>query len=162
MTLDLNAVPRTGLRAFAVTLVMDEDLLVRHVAGTDPGVLRAIGDAAGHGGRLRLAEAVAAAIDERTRAHLARIDRVLTPLAVRSCPSPAAATVRFLVDRMRRAAFLDAVAMLEAGFWPQFLLRVTGPLPPYSFIDPDRWSIGSILSGTFPRLAPAAPDDSLR
>lgn len=123
-----------------VKLVVDEDLLVRHVAVTDPAVRQAIAVAdGGYLARLRLGEAVAAAIEERTRAHADRMERELAPLSVRLAPDRAANTCSFLVDRSRMDEFLARTAALESRFWPQYVLRVAGPLPPYSFTEADRW-----------------------
>lgn len=77
----------------------------------------------------------AAAAADRARAAAETLDHVLQPLARSRVPlgSDARAAVEraaYLVDRRRKAAFLETVNESDAP------ATVSGPLPPYRFADP--------------------------
>ena len=58
------------------------------------------------------------------------------------------ANVSFLVDRETAESFLAAVEQLRKDM-PHLEVRVNGPLPPYSFVEPGPAEpAGTVVSGT--------------
>ncbi|MFI6560279.1 GvpL/GvpF family gas vesicle protein [Streptomyces sp. NPDC050534] len=90
--------------------------------------------------RLRLGEMVVAAVKARETEDAAELRRTLEPLAADVSVGPESsgwlANLSFLVDRETAERFLGAVEELRKGH-PHIELRVNGPLPPYSFVEPD-------------------------
>ncbi|GAA3819844.1 GvpL/GvpF family gas vesicle protein [Streptomyces phyllanthi] len=89
--------------------------------------------------RLRLGEMVAAAVQNLEAEDAAVVRRELEPAAEAATVGPEStgwiANVSFLVDRGTAEAFLAAVEEVRTGH-PELELRVNGPLPPYSFVEP--------------------------
>lgn len=92
-----------------------------------------------HEERLRLGEKVAATVRAREASDADQLRRALEPTAEAVHAGPAGtgrlADLSFLVHRDAAVGFLSAVAELRAD-QPHLDLRVRGPLPPYSFVDP--------------------------
>ncbi|MEV6025410.1 GvpL/GvpF family gas vesicle protein [Streptomyces sp. NPDC052036] len=89
--------------------------------------------------RLRLGEMVAAAVQGRESEDAAQVHSALEPAAEAVSVGPDStgwlANVSFLVDRDTSAAFLNAVEEVRKAH-PHLDVRVNGPLPPYSFVEP--------------------------
>lgn len=128
-----------GRVEFNVKAYSDEDTMIREVAASDLQVqqLRAH-PATSMEDRVRLGEAVAAAIEERQESLGAQVLDTLEPLAVRGVTNPrvkgAAVNSSFLVGRDHTANFVEAVDKLGADLGTDVRLQLTGPLPPYSFV----------------------------
>ncbi|WP_200303124.1 GvpL/GvpF family gas vesicle protein [Streptomyces adelaidensis] len=122
----------------------DEQAVLHRVMGENPD-LRALAEAnrqAGGGSyedRLRLGEMVVAAVQAREAEDAAVLQRALEPAAAAASVGPDStgwlANVSFLVDRQSAEVFLAAVDQLRKSH-PHIELRVNGPLPPYSFVEP--------------------------
>ncbi|MGV9940195.1 GvpL/GvpF family gas vesicle protein [Streptomyces sp. NPDC003401] len=121
-----------------------EDAVLHQVMADSPE-LRAMAEAnrqAGGGSyeqKIQLGEMVAAAVKARETEDAAEVRLVLEPLAASVEPGPEStgwlANVSFLVDRDEAARFLDAAEGLRESR-PHLEVRVNGPLPPYSFVEP--------------------------
>ncbi|MFJ1737020.1 GvpL/GvpF family gas vesicle protein [Streptomyces sp. NPDC088254] len=89
--------------------------------------------------RLQLGEMVAAAVKAREATDAAEVRETLEPLAADVEAGPEStgwlANVSFLVDRDSAARFLEAAEALRESH-PYLEVRVNGPLPPYSFVEP--------------------------
>ncbi|MGY6021394.1 GvpL/GvpF family gas vesicle protein [Streptomyces spinosirectus] len=102
--------------------------------------------------RLRLGEMVVAAVKSREVEDAAELRRTLEPVAADISVGPESsgwlANLSFLVDRGTAEQFLGAVEELRKAH-PHIELRVNGPLPPYSFVEPDsaEHAEGAIGSG---------------
>lgn len=92
-----------------------------------------------HEQKLRLGEKVAATVRAREASDADQLRRALEPTTEAVHAGPAGtdwlADLSFLVHRDAAVGFLSAVAELRAD-QPHLDLRVRGPLPPYSFVDP--------------------------
>ncbi|GAA3026516.1 GvpL/GvpF family gas vesicle protein [Streptomyces glomeratus] len=114
--------------------VMSENADVRALAEAN----RAAGGGS-YEDRLRLGEMVAAAVQRREGEDAAEVQRSLEPVAEAVSVGPEStgwlANVSFLVDRDSSAAFLNAVEEVRRAH-PHIDVRVNGPLPPYSFVEP--------------------------
>jgi hypothetical protein len=89
--------------------------------------------------RLRLGELIADAVKAREAEDAADIGQALEPLAAATAAGPEStgwlANVSVLVGREETGAFLTAVDGLREE-QPHLDIRVNGPLPPYSFVEP--------------------------
>ncbi|WP_055715025.1 GvpL/GvpF family gas vesicle protein [Streptomyces torulosus] len=89
--------------------------------------------------RLRLGEMVATAVQHREAEDAAELQRALEAAATDVSVGPEStgwlANVSYLVDRQSAEVFLAAVEQLRKSH-PHIELRVNGPLPPYSFVEP--------------------------
>ncbi|MDG9717762.1 GvpL/GvpF family gas vesicle protein [Streptomyces sp. DH24] len=89
--------------------------------------------------KLRLGEAVAAAVKAKETEDGVAIQRALEPVAEAVGVGPDStgwlANVSFLVPRDSAEEFLAAVERVRAEL-PHLEVRVNGPLPPYSFVEP--------------------------
>ncbi|RZU23657.1 GvpL/GvpF family gas vesicle protein [Streptomyces sp. BK239] len=89
--------------------------------------------------KLQLGEMVAAAVKAREATDAAEVRQALEPLAADVEAGPEStgwlANVSFLVDRDSAARFLEAAESLRESR-PYLEVRVNGPLPPYSFVEP--------------------------
>jgi hypothetical protein len=122
----------------------DEEAVLHRVMGENPE-LRAMTEANRQAGggtyedRLRLGEMVVAAVQAREAEDAAELRRTLEPAAEDVSAGPDStgwlANLSFLVDRESSAAFLDAVEEVRKSH-PHLEVRVNGPLPPYSFVEP--------------------------
>ncbi|MFD7707237.1 GvpL/GvpF family gas vesicle protein [Streptomyces sp. NPDC059785] len=122
----------------------DEEAVLHRVMYGNPEI-RAFAEAnrqAGGGSyedRLRLGELVAAEVQGLESADGAAVQQALEPLSDAVSVGPEStgwlANVSFLVERDAPQRFLEAVDALRKDF-PHLELRVNGPLPPYSFVEP--------------------------
>jgi hypothetical protein len=89
--------------------------------------------------RLRLGEMVVAAVKAREAEDAAELQHALETAAADVSVGPEStgwlANVSFLVDRESAEPFLTEVEQLRKSH-PHIELRVNGPLPPYSFVEP--------------------------
>ncbi|NUP38580.1 MAG: GvpL/GvpF family gas vesicle protein [Streptomyces sp.] len=89
--------------------------------------------------RLRLGEMVAAAVKAREAEDAAALQSALEPAAAAVSAGPESSgwllNVSFLVGRDSAESFLAEVEQVRKSH-PHIELRVNGPLPPYSFVEP--------------------------
>ncbi|MBQ0998790.1 GvpL/GvpF family gas vesicle protein [Streptomyces sp. RK62] len=121
-----------------------EEAVLHRVLSENPQ-LRAMTEAnrqAGGGSyddRLRLGEMVAAAVKEQEARDATDVRHTLEPAAAAVNVGPDSsgwlANVSFLVARDEADVFLAAVEQLRKGH-PHLEVRLNGPLPPYSFVEP--------------------------
>ncbi|MER6714469.1 MULTISPECIES: GvpL/GvpF family gas vesicle protein [unclassified Streptomyces] len=102
--------------------------------------------------KIRLGEMVAAAVKAREADDAAALQSVLEPVAEAVSVGPEStgwlANVSFLVDRESAENFLAAVEQARKDL-PHLEVRVNGPLPPYSFVEPGPAEpAGTAASGT--------------
>lgn len=92
-----------------------------------------------HDDKLRLGEAVATAVKAKESEDALAVQRALEPAAdavgVGAESTGWIANVSFLVPRATAEDFLAAVERVRADL-PHVEVRVNGPLPPYSFVEP--------------------------
>jgi hypothetical protein len=122
----------------------DEEAVLHRVMAENPEI-RAITEANRQAGggtyeqRLRLGEMVVAAVKTREAEDAVEIQHTLEPVADAVSVGPEStgwlANVSFLVERESAEVFLNAVEQVRKGH-PHLELRVNGPLPPYSFVEP--------------------------
>ncbi|MGX7674920.1 GvpL/GvpF family gas vesicle protein [Plantactinospora sp. DSM 117369] len=89
--------------------------------------------------RIRLGEIVARAVEAHRAADTERLTEALDPYCLAEAPLPAhheqdAARVAFLVERRRRAAFMDAVRDLADAWRDWATVRMVGPAAPWDFV----------------------------
>ncbi|MFJ5934584.1 GvpL/GvpF family gas vesicle protein [Streptomyces sp. NPDC093071] len=112
-------------------LADDPDLMARHAAGRAP-------DGEGPEEGPSFGELVALAVADREKADVALVERTLAPYAAATVHGPRdagrLADLSFLVERDRREEFLEAVRALHQEH-AHLREQVTGPLPPYSFVQ---------------------------
>ncbi|MEE1928265.1 GvpL/GvpF family gas vesicle protein [Streptomyces sp. TRM 70351] len=133
-----------GRVEFNVKAVHDEESVLRQVLTEDPE-LRALAQAGRSSGgatyqdKLQLGERVAEAVRAREVADGRAVTEALAAHADRHSPGPESAgwlaNVSFLVGREGAAAFAEAADAFGQAH-PQLKVQVTGPLPPYSFVEP--------------------------
>ncbi|NYI06107.1 GvpL/GvpF family gas vesicle protein [Allostreptomyces psammosilenae] len=118
-----------------------EEAALRRILADDPE-LRRLNEATRSGrateaDRIALGEAVAARVTARERAAEEQILHRLGGVTVAGAPAPAVAgaflNTSFLVDRADAERLRDAVDALRAELGGTVELRLSGPLPPYSF-----------------------------
>ncbi|GGV22086.1 gas vesicle protein [Streptomyces longisporoflavus] len=89
--------------------------------------------------KLQLGEAVVAALQAREAEDAVELHRLLEPTAEAVSVGPEStgwlANLSLLVERDSPGAFLEAVEEARKAY-PHIELRVNGPLPPYSFVEP--------------------------
>ncbi|MFF1508491.1 GvpL/GvpF family gas vesicle protein [Streptomyces sp. NPDC058326] len=134
-----------GKEEFNVKVYHDEEAVLRVVLAGDPGLLArhaAQREAGGgsHEERIAFGELVARAVAEREKDDAALVERTLAPYAAAVARGPAGtgrlADLSFLVERERQEEFLAAVRALPQEH-EHLREQVTGPLPAYSFADPE-------------------------
>ncbi|CAK7279694.1 GvpL/GvpF family gas vesicle protein [Streptomyces misionensis] len=118
---------------------------VLHLVMAEQSELRALAEAnrkAGGGSyddKIRLGEMVAGAVKAREAEDAAEVRRLLEPAAAAVSAGPQSTgwllNLSFLVARDGAADFLEAVDQVRAAN-PHLELRLNGPLPPYSFVEP--------------------------
>ncbi|MET9560055.1 GvpL/GvpF family gas vesicle protein [Streptomyces tauricus] len=133
-----------GKVEYNVKATHDEEAVLHRVMSENPEV-RALTEAnrsAGGGNyddKLRLGEMVVAAVKNREVEDAAEIQRALEPAAVSVSVGPEStgwlANLSFLVARDSAETFIEAVEEVRKAH-PHLDLRVHGPLPPYSFVEP--------------------------
>ncbi|MEU0899238.1 GvpL/GvpF family gas vesicle protein [Streptomyces massasporeus] len=102
--------------------------------------------------KIRLGELVAAAVKAKEADDGAAVRRALEPVVDDVSEGPEStgwlANVSFLVNRETAESFLAAVEQLRKDM-PHLEVRVNGPLPPYSFVEPGPAEpAGTVASGT--------------
>ncbi|MEV5981196.1 GvpL/GvpF family gas vesicle protein [Streptomyces sp. NPDC052114] len=133
-----------GKVEYNVKATHDEQAVLHQVLAENPD-LRAMVEAnqAQGGGsyeqKLRLGEMVTATVRAREASDAVEVRRALEPAAEAVGVGPEGAgwlaNISFLVNRKTADGFLAAVEELRAT-QPHLELRLHGPLPPYSFVDP--------------------------
>ncbi|MDX3094954.1 GvpL/GvpF family gas vesicle protein [Streptomyces sp. ME19-03-3] len=126
---------------FNVKAVQDEDDALREVLVARPELQRLNERTRGggsHDDRLALGEAVAAGLQAYQLRLGEEMTGALRPLATGEVASEVAGeafvNVSFLVERQRAGEFRESAAKLARDFGRGVDIRVTGPLPPYSFV----------------------------
>jgi hypothetical protein len=128
--------------------VYGEEPFLRSVLGQDPALARKVQRtqdmpaAASHFERIRIGEAIAAAVQARAAADGSTLLDVLAPIALDHVISPphherALANVAFLVDRAELPRFDRAVEAMSEQRGAEIEFKLIGPMPPYSFADRD-------------------------
>ncbi|MER7898318.1 GvpL/GvpF family gas vesicle protein [Streptomyces sp. NPDC096046] len=102
--------------------------------------------------KIRLGEMVAAAVKAKEADDGAAVRRALEGAADDMSVGPEStgwlANVSFLVERDSAESFLEAVEQVRKDM-PHLEVRVNGPLPPYSFVEPGPAEpAGTVASGT--------------
>jgi len=133
-----------GKVEYNVKATHDEEAVLHRVMAENPE-LRALTEAnrkAGGGSyedKLRLGEMVVAAVKAREAEDAAEVQQALEPNAAAVSAGPEStgwiANVSFLVARDEAETFLASVEQVRKSH-PHLELRVNGPLPPYSFVEP--------------------------
>lgn len=121
-----------------------EEAVLQRVMAENPE-LRALAEANRQAGggtyeqRLRLGEMVVAAVQAKEAEDAIEVERALEPVAAAVSVGPGStgwlANVSFLVDRGSAEDFMAAVQRARESM-AHLELRVNGPLPPYSFVEP--------------------------
>jgi hypothetical protein len=131
-----------GRVEFNVKAVHHEEQVLRRIVSTDQRIreLNARTRAgASHEDKLRLGELVAGAVREQQARDAELVRGRLRPLAEAEATAPEVGdclcNYSFLVDRAAADRFRDAAAELEKAN-EHLQVRVHGPLPPYSFVEP--------------------------
>ena len=133
-----------GKVEYNVKATHQEEAVLHRVMSENPEI-RAMSDAnrqAGGGSyeqRLRLGEMVVAAVKDREAEDASELQRALESVAADVSAGPESSgwlvNLSFLVDRDSAESFLAEVEQVRKGH-PHIELRVNGPLPPYSFVEP--------------------------
>ncbi|MEV0975358.1 GvpL/GvpF family gas vesicle protein [Streptomyces sp. NPDC049915] len=101
--------------------------------------------------KLRLGEMVAAAVKAKEAEDGTALQRLLEPAADAVSAGPEStgwlANTSFLVEKDSAEQFLAAVEQARTDM-PQLEIRVNGPLPPYSFVDPGPAEHTATLAGS--------------
>jgi len=134
----------SGKVEYNVKATHDEEAVLHRVMSENPEV-RALTEAnrkAGGGSyddKLRLGEVVVAAVQHREAEDAAELQRALEPVADAVSVGPEStgwlANLSFLVERASAEDFIAAVEEVRKG-QPHLEVRLHGPLPPYSFVEP--------------------------
>ncbi|MES5818940.1 GvpL/GvpF family gas vesicle protein [Streptomyces sp. RG80] len=133
-----------GKVEYNIKATHDEEAVLHRVMAENPE-LRAQTEAnrqAGGGSyeeKLRLGEMVVAAVKAREAEDAAEVQHDLAAVAAAVSAGPEStgwlANVSFLVDRDAAEEFMASVEQVRKSR-PHLELRVNGPLPPYSFVEP--------------------------
>lgn len=133
-----------GKVEYNVKATHDEEAVLHRVMSENPEV-RSLTEAnrkAGGGSyddKLRLGEVVVAAVQHREAEDAAELQRALEPVAAAISVGPEStgwlANLSFLVERASAEDFIAAVEEVRKG-QPHLEVRLHGPLPPYSFVEP--------------------------
>jgi hypothetical protein len=128
--------------------VYTEEPLLRGVLARDPALARSVQRnrgmpaAATHFERIRIGEAIAAAVQAQGASDGEAFLAALAPIAVDHVISPphherAVMNVAFLVERAELPRFDQAVEALSEQRGAEIEFKLIGPMPPYSFADRD-------------------------
>lgn len=133
-----------GRVEYNVKATHNEEAVLYRVMSENPD-LRALAESnrrsggGSHEDKLRLGEMVAQAVQRLEATDAGEVRRQLEPAAEAVSPGPDStgwlANVSFLVPRDDSARFVEAVDEVRENN-PHLELRVNGPLPPYSFVEP--------------------------
>lgn len=145
-----------GKVEYNVKATHDEQAVLHRVMSENPQ-LRAMAEANREAGggtyeqRLQLGEMVAAAVKDREAEDAVDVQHTLEPAAAAVSVGPEStgwlANVSFLVERDSAETFLAAVEQVRQGH-PHLELKVNGPLPPYSFVEPGPAEPAGTTAGT--------------
>jgi hypothetical protein len=135
-----------GKVEFALKGLYDEDAVLRQLVSQDREIgylknaIAGKSEAATYYERIRLGELIAAAFAARQEADAAAIVEELRPHAVavrvgEPIHERMAVNASFLVERSGQAKFDRAVDAIGAREADRIRFRVTGPLPPHSFVE---------------------------
>lgn len=133
-----------GKVEYNVKATHDEEAVLHRVMSDNPDIRSATEANRRAGGgsyeqRLRLGEMVVAAVKAREAEDADEVRQALEPAAEAISVGPESsgwlANVSFMVERDSAASFLETVDRLRASH-PHLDVRVNGPLPPYSFVEP--------------------------
>jgi Gas vesicle synthesis protein GvpL/GvpF len=135
----------TGKVELKLRATYEEERLMREVMAQDPEILRlrdslrGVPEDATYYARIQLGELVAAGVERARHADFDAILGALVPLSVAvEASEPAheriAADASFLVERERIAEFDDEVDRIGRAQAGRLRLKLTGPLPPHSFV----------------------------
>jgi hypothetical protein len=137
----------SGMVQLNVKGLYDEDVLLKEIVASSPKVARLRERVRGQGAtaptpdQLALGQLVEQEIGRARGADRAAVRETLEPFAVsvrdEDVAHPSAFSAAFLVKRDAMDDFGRAVAGLRAHFGERIEVRFTGPLPPFSFADPD-------------------------
>ncbi|MFI1016816.1 GvpL/GvpF family gas vesicle protein [Streptomyces sp. NPDC020965] len=132
-----------GKVEYNVKVTHDEEAVLHRVLADDPG-LRAMAETnrgaggGSHSQKLQLGEAIAAAVQRRETDDADLVRSALEGACEEMNAGPQSlgwlANLSFLVERDRSAAVVEAVDALRVAH-PHLVLTLTGPLPPYSFVE---------------------------
>jgi Gas vesicle synthesis protein GvpL/GvpF len=142
----LNALE--GKAEMQVKAIYAEEPLLRSILKQDPALASSVRQtqdlppAATHFERIRIGEAVAAAVQSRGAADGDEVLKVLAPFAVAHVVSPpnherSVLNAAFLVERSGLDDFDQAVEAVSQQHAPDIEFKLIGPMPPYSFGDHD-------------------------
>ncbi|MFJ1968511.1 GvpL/GvpF family gas vesicle protein [Streptomyces sp. NPDC087903] len=133
-----------GKVEYNIKAVHDEEAVLHRVMSENPEI-RALTEANRQSGggsyeqKLQLGEMVVAAVQAREVEDAAEVHSALEGVAAAVSVGPESsgwlANISFLVDRGEAEEFLAAAEQVRAAH-PHVDLRVNGPLPPYSFVEP--------------------------
>lgn len=134
-----------GRVEMTVSAMYHEEVLLREVVAQDATIgalsesVRSKPAAATHFERIRLGELVAAAVDARRAADAGVVLDTLRPLADAYLPGDPlhermVVNAAFLVQRDKLAEFDAAVERVSAERADRMHFKLTGPLPPFSFV----------------------------
>lgn len=134
----------SGMVEYNVKASPDEETMLNHVLSQNSEI-RDLAETNRHAGggsyeqRVRLGEMVAAAVQAQEAEDAAATTQALQPEAAAVSAGPQSTSylvnMSFLVGRNTAQAFLAAVENVRKKL-PRLELRVNGPLPPYSFVEP--------------------------
>lgn len=136
----------TDAAEVSVKVWHDEPTVLREVVteNRDIAALRARTQRSGasYGDQVRLGELVASAVEAKAARDADRLLGELSPLAMAGVPGPpvdgALLNASFLVPRAGADLFLAEVERVVAAEGGRLTARLTGPVPPYSFVDEQR------------------------
>jgi hypothetical protein len=144
-----------GKVEYNVKATHDEEAVLHRVMSENPEI-RAMAEAnrqAGGGSyeqKLQLGEMVVAAVQAREAEDASAVQQALEPAADAISVGPEStgwlANVSFLVERDKAAEFLNEVEQVRKA-QPHLDLRVNGPLPPYSFVEPGAAEPAGTMAG---------------
>lgn len=134
-----------GRVEMTVSAMYREDVLLREVVSQDRSIaalrerVQSKPEAATYFERIRLGELIAGAVEARREADGAAILEALRPFADAYLPGDPlhehmVVNCAFLVDRDRLVEFDDAVERVSAERADRMQFKLTGPLPPFSFV----------------------------
>jgi hypothetical protein len=135
-----------GKAEFNVKAMYDEATLLREIVTGDREIsklrdkLAGLDSDAAHFERIRLGELIAGAVDAAREVDQARILDTLAPLALDVDVGPPlhermVMSAAFLVAEENEQAFDDELEAIAADEHPRIAFKLTGPLPPHSFVE---------------------------
>lgn len=133
-----------GKVEYNVKAIHNEEAVLHRVMSENPDI-RSLTEANRQEGggsyeqKLHLGEMVVAAVKAREAEDATDVQHTLEPAADAVSVGPESsgwlANISFLVARDEAASFLNVVEQVRTGH-PHLEVRVNGPLPPYSFVEP--------------------------